>query len=181
MSYDALMLATEFDFRPEADKAIVVITDTVSPGQFLEQVFYFAPVRELATLELFVTDESGQPAGGDDVWVWLYNELGDRKEEVYWQLAPEDDSEPTSGSSLYSAPFALTSSAMVKAKATKNGYNESDVASAMFVITSGGGDIVCGAGVGPGFVPANVLGLWAMGRTGRRRYRNFDGAARQHK
>jgi hypothetical protein len=46
-----------------------------------------------------------------------------------------DGSDPTSTSTAYSVPFTLTSSATVKAKAFKNGYNDSAIAAASFTVT----------------------------------------------
>lgn len=45
-------------------------------------------------------------------------------------------SEPTSSSTLYSAPFALTQSATLKAIAMRGGFNNSSIASAAFIITA---------------------------------------------
>lgn len=47
-----------------------------------------------------------------------------------------DGSDPTGSSTAYSAPFTLTSSAPVKAKAFKSGYTDSATASASFTITA---------------------------------------------
>ncbi|MCK6456017.1 MAG: chitobiase/beta-hexosaminidase C-terminal domain-containing protein [Phycisphaerae bacterium] len=43
-------------------------------------------------------------------------------------------SDPTSTSTLYAAPFTLTNSATVKARAFRSGYNDSEVAAASFTI-----------------------------------------------
>jgi hypothetical protein len=45
-------------------------------------------------------------------------------------------SDPTTSSTIYGAPFTLTSSVTVKARAFKNGSNPSPIASAAFTITS---------------------------------------------
>jgi chitinase len=47
-----------------------------------------------------------------------------------------DGTTPSSTSSAYDAPFALTSAATVKARGFTAGMTESDVASAEFIITS---------------------------------------------
>ncbi|MGC3958050.1 MAG: chitobiase/beta-hexosaminidase C-terminal domain-containing protein [Verrucomicrobiota bacterium] len=47
-----------------------------------------------------------------------------------------DGNDPTGGAVAYSVPFTLTSSATVKAKAFKNGYNASAIAAASFAVTS---------------------------------------------
>jgi hypothetical protein len=47
-----------------------------------------------------------------------------------------NDTTPTTSSTLYSAPFALTESATVKALATKSGMPNSSVASAAFTVTA---------------------------------------------
>jgi uncharacterized delta-60 repeat protein len=58
-----------------------------------------------------------------------------------------DGSNPTSTSTLYAAPFALSSSATVKAIGLKSGMQSSGTASAVFTISSGGGG---GSGGGSG-------------------------------
>ena len=51
---------------------------------------------------------------------------------------------PTQFSPIYTAPFLLHHSAMVKAIAFKNSFNSSDVTSAYFTImSSGGGPLLC--------------------------------------
>ena len=46
-----------------------------------------------------------------------------------------DGSDPTSGSPVYAAPFTMTSSATVKAKAFASGYNDSAIVAASFTVT----------------------------------------------
>ena len=53
-----------------------------------------------------------------------------------------DGSTPTGSSTLYSAPFTLTSSATVKAIGIKSGMTNSVVESAAFTIQSGGGGLI---------------------------------------
>ncbi|MDP2896796.1 MAG: hypothetical protein Q8Q12_09585 [bacterium] len=69
-------------------RVTVKVADAERPGEFLEGVFYYTPVdyMEDAQVVISVTDELGNPA--DDVWVYLYAEMGDRKETRYWQMSP---------------------------------------------------------------------------------------------
>ena len=72
------------------------------------------------------------PANGrfvDQVKVSLSSATVNAK--VYYTL---DGSEPTENSNLYSAPFILTESATLRAKAMKNGYFDSEIATANFQI-----------------------------------------------
>jgi len=67
-------------------KVTVKVGDPEHPGQFLEKSFSYVPYINESELVISVTDETGEPT--DAVWVYLYREMGDRKEELYWQLRP---------------------------------------------------------------------------------------------
>jgi hypothetical protein len=69
-------------------RVTVKVADPERPGEFLEGVFScdLCKYPEEAQVVISVTDEVGNPA--DDVWVYLYAEMGDRKETRYWQMAP---------------------------------------------------------------------------------------------
>jgi hypothetical protein len=69
-------------------RVTVKVADPERPGEFLEGVFSYVPCYypEEAQVVISVTDETGNPA--DDVQVYLYAEMGDRKETRYWQMSP---------------------------------------------------------------------------------------------
>lgn len=73
------------------------------------------------------------PNGGshrDSVTVTLAN--GTEGAKIHYTT---DGSEPTVSSPLYGGPFALSSSATIKARAVKDGFKDSPVATVMFTVT----------------------------------------------
>jgi hypothetical protein len=65
-----------------------------------------------------------------------------------------DGTTPTTNSSVYSAPITVSATETVKAYATKSGYFDSNVATAVYTIGSGGGG---GVGFGSGFTPGSMV------------------------
>ncbi len=88
--YFAWRSKLELPYDPETHsvRVTVKVADPERPGEFLEGVFSYVPCDYLedAQVVISVTDEVGNPA--DDVWVYLYAEMGDRKETRYWQMRP---------------------------------------------------------------------------------------------
>jgi len=88
--YFAWWSRLELPYYPEtySVRVTVKVADPERPGEFLEGVFSYVPCYypEEAQVVISVTDEVGNPA--DDVQVYLYAEMGDRKETRYWQMAP---------------------------------------------------------------------------------------------
>src|SRR6202140_3243314 len=64
-----------------------------------------------------------------------------------------DGTAPTANSPVYSGPITVSSTETVKAYATKSGYFDSNVATAVYTIGSGGGG---GIGFGSGFTPGSM-------------------------
>src|SRR6202166_4982684 len=62
-----------------------------------------------------------------------------------------DGTTPTTNSPVYSAPITVSTTETVKAYATKSGYFDSNVATAVYTIGSGGG-----VGFGSGFTPGSM-------------------------
>jgi hypothetical protein len=75
------------------------------------------------------------PAGGSFVdGVTVSISTGTSGASIYYTL---DGSTPTSGSTRYTGPFVLSTTATLKAKGMLSGYNDSSVATANFTITQG--------------------------------------------
>jgi hypothetical protein len=68
-------------------RVTIKVADPEHPGEVLEKSFSYAPYINESELVISVTDETGEPL--DDVSVYLYREMGDRKEYLYHQLAPK--------------------------------------------------------------------------------------------
>ncbi|RLI34101.1 hypothetical protein DRO66_09425, partial [Candidatus Bathyarchaeota archaeon] len=82
----------EPDNDPESHSVKVTIQtqDPDQPGNTLKQSFEYPPYLKETSLVINLTDESGNPPPNDDLWAFIYYEMDDRSEEVYYQLKPEN-------------------------------------------------------------------------------------------
>jgi hypothetical protein len=106
-----------------------------TPSNVVETYFTISPAEKVATPA--ISPNSGTSA--DPVVVTLATATAGA--DIYYTL---DGAMPSSASTRYTAPFTLTATATVQAKAFKAGMAESDMAAAKFVI-------------GPALQPAEII------------------------
>jgi hypothetical protein len=71
-------------------KVTIQVPDPDQSDNTLEQSFEYPPYLEETSLIINLTDEGGNFPPNDDLWAFIYYEMGDRSEEVYYQLKPEN-------------------------------------------------------------------------------------------
>ena len=84
------ILEPDDDPENHSVKVTIQAPDPDQSGNTLEQSFEYPPYLKETSLIINLTDEGGNPPPNDDLWAYIYYEMGDRSEEVYYQLKPDN-------------------------------------------------------------------------------------------